>query len=178
MLTLIEIVFIFLCGITMSIVIPDENQDSNRFTRFFLLPIVFVALFLLIQCLTVIGSHIYTMIFVCGAIGCFLERKKGETKSKSSNIAQTSKNKNLSTLSVKSSSEYRYISFSYTNSNGISTYRDVDVSQVSDDYIIGYCHFRQELRTFRIDRINDSEVIIRTTGELLDVYVWLSLIEV
>lgn len=178
MLTLIEAISIFLCGIVISITIPDKNQDSSKFIHFVLPPIVFVALFLLIQCITVTGSHIYTMIFVCGAIGCFLERKKEKTQSESSNIAQISKNKNLPTLSAKSSSEYRYISFSYTDSNGIYTYRDVDVSQVSDDYIIGYCHFRRQLRTFRIDRINDSEVIIRTTGELLHVYVWLSLIEV
>ncbi|QCT18549.1 WYL domain-containing protein [Jejubacter calystegiae] len=65
------------------------------------------------------------------------------------------------------------ISFSYTNSNGDFSYREVDVSKVDEDYIFGYCHMRRQLRTFRLDRIENEEVIVRESGEILNVYDWI-----
>jgi len=68
---------------------------------------------------------------------------------------------------------FKNISFSYTDSNGNSSYREVDVKEISEKSMTGYCHSRKQLRTFRLDRIDNSEVIIRDTGELINVYDWI-----
>lgn len=72
-----------------------------------------------------------------------------------------------------SSDWFRKISFGYTDSNDNSTSREVDVKEVDDQYLTGYCHTRRQLRTFRIDRIQNSEIVIRDTGELINVYDWI-----
>lgn len=77
---------------------------------------------------------------------------------------------------LKSKKPLEYIAFSYTDSNGSPTYREVDVKKVDDDYITGYCHTRRKLRTFRIDRVTDSEVVVRDSGEVLNVYDWIVLL--
>lgn len=65
------------------------------------------------------------------------------------------------------------ISFEYTDSNGNSTHRQVDVKEINEQSITGYCHSRRQLRTFRLDRIENSEIVIRDTGELINVYDWI-----
>lgn len=65
------------------------------------------------------------------------------------------------------------IAFGYTDSNGGLTYREVNVKKVDEDYIIGYCLKRRQLRTFRIDRVEDSEIVIRDSGEVLNIYDWI-----
>lgn len=69
--------------------------------------------------------------------------------------------------------ELRKISFRYTDSSSNSTYREIDVKNVDTNYITGFCHSRRQLRTFRIDRIDNSEIAIRNTGELINVYDWI-----
>ncbi|WP_226019918.1 WYL domain-containing protein [Serratia symbiotica] len=69
--------------------------------------------------------------------------------------------------------QLKNIAFNYTNSNGVFTYREVDVKKVDENYVFGYCHSRQQMRTFRLDRIEDDEVIIRDSGEVLNVYDWI-----
>lgn len=69
--------------------------------------------------------------------------------------------------------ELRNISFEYTDSSNNSTYREVDVKNVDADYITGFCHSRRQLRTFRLDRIENSEIVVRDTGELINVYDWI-----
>lgn len=73
-------------------------------------------------------------------------------------------------------SYYKNIRFGYTDSNGELTYRDVDVSKVDIDYITGFCHLRRQIRTFRIDRLENEEVIVRDSGEVLNVYDWITLL--
>lgn len=68
---------------------------------------------------------------------------------------------------------FKNIAFNYTNSSGDYTYREVDVKKVDENYVFGYCHSRQQMRTFRLDRIEDGEVIIRDSGEVLNVYDWI-----
>ncbi|POZ47227.1 hypothetical protein CF017_11490 [Citrobacter braakii] len=72
-----------------------------------------------------------------------------------------------------SSDWFKNISFEYTDSNGCLTNREVDVKEINEQYITGYCHTRRQLRTFRIDRIENSEVVVRDTGELINVYDWI-----
>ncbi len=69
--------------------------------------------------------------------------------------------------------EFRNISFEYTDSNGNSTHREVDVKEINEQHITGYCHSRRQLRTFRLDRIDNSEIVVRDTGELINVYDWI-----
>lgn len=71
---------------------------------------------------------------------------------------------------------YKNIRFGYTDSNGELTYRDVDVSKVDIDYITGFCHLRRKIRTFRIDRLENEEIIVRDSGEVLNVYDWITLL--
>lgn len=67
---------------------------------------------------------------------------------------------------------FKNISFSYTDSNGNLSYREVDVKEINEQSMTGYCHSRKQLRTFRLDRIDNSEIVIRDTGELINVYDW------
>lgn len=68
---------------------------------------------------------------------------------------------------------FKNVSFSYTDSNGNSSYREVDVKEINEQNLTGYCHSRRQLRTFRLDRIDNSEIVIRDTGELINVYDWI-----
>ncbi|EIV6807587.1 hypothetical protein ABLG01_005311 [Klebsiella pneumoniae] len=86
-----------------------------------------------------------------------------ETKVISSKKKLTSSEKN----------ELKNISFGYTDSSNNSTYREVDVKNVDADYITGFCHSRRQLRSFCIDRIENSEIVVRNTGELINVYDWI-----
>ena len=57
----------------------------------------------------------------------------------------------------------------YVDSMGSATTRDIDVSAYEPDggYIEGYCHLREEARTFRLDRIKSA--IDLESGEVLAV---------
>ncbi len=65
------------------------------------------------------------------------------------------------------------VAFSYIDSNDEYTYREVDVKKVDKEYISGYCHLRSRIRTFRLDRIQDDEIVNLDSGEILDVEDWL-----
>jgi len=51
----------------------------------------------------------------------------------------------------------------YQDSKGDISNRRVDVKEVDENYIKGYCHLRKRYRTFRIDRI--KEIYNGDTGE-------------
>ncbi|POE19274.1 MULTISPECIES: WYL domain-containing protein [Pectobacterium] len=69
--------------------------------------------------------------------------------------------------------ETQCISFSYVDSIGNHTRREVDVESVDDEYIYGYCHLVGDTRTFLLNRI-EGNIIVIDTGELLDPYEWAS----
>lgn len=79
-------------------------------------------------------------------------------------------------ISAKKNSELSKIAFSYENSKGERSFRDVDVKSFDGQYIEGYCHLSRKFKTFRLDRI-EGDVIIRETGESLDAYEWASYVE-
>ena len=58
------------------------------------------------------------------------------------------------------------VEFSYTNAEGVGSKRIVDVKEKKEEYFSGYCHFRNEKRTFRYDRI-DGDIVIISTGEVV-----------
>lgn len=204
-----EIILIFFCSIFVSLrIAKEEKEHNNRFVRTILVITFFIALYFLIQSLTVIGAHIYTAIISFGAIGLIFnkkpqsdntehEAKKRQHKhqginrptpeQKKSNVKfldtnQPSKSKETLILSQKrppkrnplpNNTQLKNIAFNYTNSSGDYTYREVDVKKVDENYVFGYCHSRQQMRTFRLDRIEYDEVIIRDSGEVLNVYDWI-----
>lgn len=134
------------------------------------------------------GDQIATLIILLITIGLTFRRYRltksfklpapapAPTEFKATQSAATKKFKKPQTDYSKSKSLLEYIAFSYTDSNGSSTYREVDVKKVDEDYITGYCHTRRKLRTFRIDRVTDNEVVVRDSGEVLNVYDWIVLL--
>ena len=87
----------------------------------------------------------------------------------------------ISTASAKSNNcknkknSFRMVAFSYTDSKGDTTYREVDVKQINANRITGYCHLRHRVRTFCIDRVVSNEIIIRDSGEVMEIDDWLDL---
>ncbi len=77
-------------------------------------------------------------------------------------------------LSSYTKQQLRQIAFDYTDSEGVSSYREVAVNSVDDYYIKAFCLSRHATRTFRIDRV-DGYITMRETGELLSVSDWLHL---
>lgn len=72
--------------------------------------------------------------------------------------------------------EIKAVAFSYVNSKGESSFRDVDIKSFDGKYLEGYCHLSRKFKTFRLDRI-EGEIIIRETGEAIDPYEWAGLME-
>lgn len=79
-------------------------------------------------------------------------------------------NKNQSSEDVLGS-ETHCISFSYVDSIGNHTRREVDVESVDGEYIYGYCHLVGDTRTFLLNRI-EGNIIVIDTGESLEPYKW------
>ncbi|MGC6386678.1 hypothetical protein ACMV8I_03310 [Ewingella sp. S1.OA.A_B6] len=71
--------------------------------------------------------------------------------------------------------ELTKVAFHYVNSKGEETFRDVDIKSYDGHYLEGYCHLSRQLRTFILNRI-EGDIIIRTTGELLDPYQWATML--
>lgn len=69
------------------------------------------------------------------------------------------------------SEELKAVAFSYVNSKGESSFRDVDVKKFDGQYVEGYCHLSRKYKTFRLDRI-EGDIIFRETGEALNVNDW------
>ena len=132
------------------------------------------------------GDQIATLIILLITIGLTFRRYRltksfklpapAPTEFKASQRATTNNFKNPQVKYSKNKKLLEYIAFSYTDSNGSPTYREVDVKKVDEDYITGYCHTRRKLRTFRIDRVTDNEVVVRDSGEVLNVYDWIVLL--
>lgn len=91
-------------------------------------------------------------------------------------IAPPKARQQKTTKRKKNSTPFSMVAFSYKDSQGDTTYREVDVKKVGDEYITGYCHLRQQIRTFRTDRIISNEIILRESGEIMDIDDWLELI--
>lgn len=100
-------------------------------------------------------------------------RTKNENNDKAFNHEQIKVIPSKKKLTSAEKNELKNISFGYTDSSNNSTYREVDVKNVDADYITGFCHSRRQLRTFRIDRIENSEIVVRNTGELINVHDWI-----
>lgn len=58
------------------------------------------------------------------------------------------------------------ISFYYTDSKGNSSHRDVSVVSYGANHFCGHCHTRDEMRTFRFDRLKGIAVLYDTGEEI------------
>ena len=47
----------------------------------------------------------------------------------------------------------------YSLSSDETKWRTIDIYQIGDDFIIAYCHLREEERTFVISRINQAAIL-------------------
>lgn len=72
--------------------------------------------------------------------------------------------------------EIKKVAFSYVNSKGENSFRDVDVKSFDGEYLEGYCHLSRKFKTFRLDRV-EGEIIIRDTGEAIDTIEWAAQME-
>lgn len=93
----------------------------------------------------------------------------------SSNKKNSNKYRSINHAKDKSA-EIKNIAFSYVNSKGESSFRDVDVKSFDGEYVEGYCHLSRKFKTFRLDRI-DGDIIIRETGESIEPYLWATYME-
>lgn len=139
-----------------------------------------IAAFLcLIGALGAFLSDDYATALIIGAIVFFLTIRRMNINKKASSPSVTTEpkahlNESTSRPDKHNTKDwFKNISFSYTDSNGNSSDREVDVKEINEQCITGYCHSRRQLRTFRLDRIDNSEIIIRDTGELINVYDWI-----
>lgn len=70
-----------------------------------------------------------------------------------------------------------HVMLTYENYDGVATIREVNVNEIFVSnfsfYILGYCHLRKQVRTFRVDRIQgitfDQECSESDKNKLLDV---------
>lgn len=101
-----------------------------------------------------------------------------DNKTKPSNAApeQSAIDQPIQIPASLNSSNYQLISFSYLNACNEKSFREVDVKEVDEVHITGYCHLRRQLRTFRIDRIEGQEIVLRDSGEVINVYDWITLL--
>ena len=59
---------------------------------------------------------------------------------------------------VKACKEKMTVEISYTKSSSDTSKRLIDIYLVDDPYFSGYCHLRDDKRTFRTDRINSIKL--------------------
>ncbi|MET3075433.1 hypothetical protein ABXV16_06685 [Pantoea leporis] len=68
--------------------------------------------------------------------------------------------------------EIKNVAFSYVNSKGESSFRDVDVKSFDGEYVEGYYHLSRKFKTFKLDRVEGGIIILRNTGETLTCQHW------
>lgn len=101
----------------------------------------------------------------------FFDKFKRQKTSKIDNKINSAVQKNQSKSEIKITEEAKNtISFGYESSGGETSYRMVDVLSVDEVYIEGYCHYREDFRTFRLDRIISG---ITVDGVVYSVDDWL-----
>lgn len=131
------------------------------------------------------GWAVGILIFcIIGAIGIFFESKKesSSTKNRDSNTGINTYYSNESApftpKSKSRSSNNRIIDqiqFDYIPAHGQKGTYTVKVAKGLRGNIEGYCDERDDLRTFRIDRIVKSEITRTATGEVMSVKEWRAL---
>ncbi|WP_421212602.1 hypothetical protein [Aeromonas sp. 600479] len=117
-------------------------------------------------------------------IGYFANKKEATKKNKTANPHRPSNtsgpvfskkgtsNSKLD-LSHYSRADLMEIAFSYIDSKGDFSQREVSVSQVTNTHIKGWCHERKALRTFKTESII-LDVTLLSSGEVVPVKDWVS----
>ncbi|ENQ0000219.1 TPA: hypothetical protein G8R27_003398 [Salmonella enterica] len=173
MLIALEIALIILCSRAVALGIGKAKGTGNTIVDSILVAAFFVGIYLFLKSVHMVAAHIFTVFVLFGALGIILEKKKKPEAAPSS--TPTSDHSSLSSCSPVPSN-YQLVSFSYISASNEETFREVDVKEVDEVHITGYCHLRKQLRTFRIDRVKDQEIVIRDSGEVINVYDWITLL--
>ncbi|MFQ1903129.1 hypothetical protein ACK34W_17475 [Aeromonas veronii] len=124
---------------------------------------------------------VFVALFV---IGYFVNKKESAKNNKTINSNRPSnpsgsvfsKKGNTSSntdLSHYSRADLMEIAFSYIDSKGDFSQREVSVSQVTNTHIKGWCHERKALRTFKTESII-LDVTLLSSGEVVPVKDWVS----
>lgn len=149
-----------------------DGRINKIFYRLFIIlwPAMTLLLLPLFLSLNLYGGTLYFIIanVIFYALG-FSYRKKSAHKKKPSIKESTVKK----TSRPEPQGNIKQVSFEYENSKGEVSFREVDVKSYDGVYIVGFCHIRRAMRTFKIDRIKNSEVIIRDSGEIISLETWL-----
>lgn len=173
MLITLELVLIILCGPAVAKSIGKEKSTGSSIIDSLIVAAFFVGIFLLLKSIHIITAHIFTAFVLFATLGIILEKKEKPYAAPSK--PTTTANPSLSSIPPVPS-DYQFVSFSYISASNEETLREVDVKEVDEVHITGYCHLRRQLRTFRIDRIKDQEIVIRDSGEVINVYDWITLL--
>lgn len=170
MIVFIEAITIFVCGF---IVMRTAKKKTEKITC----SVILIGVFYLIQHFSAVGAHAFTAFVILGAIGAILEMLRLSAKSPSASATDAAVDNGGTSSSTKSASiNLNLITFQYCNSAGVVTTREVNVKNVGLDCLTGYCNLRKEIRTFRIDRITNQEIVLRESGEVMNVYDWITML--
>lgn len=137
---------------------------------------IFCLIFLLVNDYSIlIAPIVFHVVFLAKRLFKWGAKKTDSSNSDSINDFFVSpKESHRTSKSLNSHSENTYVAFKYTNAEGLTALREVDVKAVDNIYLKGYCHSRNAIRTFRIDRIKNDEIVIRHTGEVVSVDAWIT----
>lgn len=169
----IEIALIIVCGAVVAMKMGKEKGSGSHLINIAVVAASFVGLYFILKSIHIVCAHIFTGFVLFGTLGVFLEQKK---KPNAELLDVLATKEHAPPRHRLTSSQYQFISFGYVNSASKTTFREVDVKEVDATYITGYCHLRRQLRTFRIDRIRNQEVVIRDSGEVINVHDWITLL--
>ncbi|HGL6499737.1 TPA: hypothetical protein ACKFM6_003699 [Enterobacter hormaechei] len=170
MIVFIEAITIFVCGF---IVMRTAKKKTEKITC----SVILIGVFYLIQHFSAVGAHAFTAFVILGAIGAILEMLRPSSKGPSESATDAAVDNGGTNSSTNSASiNLNLITFQYCNSAGVATTREVNVKNVGLDCLTGYCNLRKEIRTFRIDRITNQEIVLRESGEVMNVYDWITML--
>ncbi|MDH2998091.1 hypothetical protein A1D22_09405 [Pasteurellaceae bacterium LFhippo2] len=100
------------------------------------------------------------------------EPKKDDVRTETEKLHNIGKNSSSFIAPITKSKGKENIQFWYTDFEGNFTLRNVDVRSLNGEYLEAYCHDKEDMRTFRVERI-DNEIIDLSTGEVLSKEQWL-----
>lgn len=129
-------------------------------------------LFVLVGTLGAIGSIFGVWGFVIAIIMLAILIILANNNNTTENFAKTNTIPNNNVPPQKLSSPINTIQFGYTDNDGNYSYRTVDIKKLDSEYLEAFCHKRQDMRTFRLDRMH-NEIVDVSTGEILSKSEWL-----
>ncbi|WP_180244707.1 hypothetical protein [Enterobacter hormaechei] len=173
MLLAMEVILMIICGVVVGMNLVNKKKTNSTLINCMIVAVFFIGLYFIFRSLHIIAAHIFTGFALFGTMGILFDNK---TKPSNAAPEQSAIDQPIQIPASLNSSNYQLISFSYLNACNEKSFREVDVKEVDEVHITGYCHLRRQLRTFRIDRIEGQEIVLRDSGEVINVYDWITLL--